>query len=63
MTNLSILRKKQSLTQKDLSIITGISIDQIKSIEIGRREVLKMNAEQYLKYCSALKIDPYSLTE
>lgn len=63
MTNLSILRKNQSLTQKDLSLITGLSLAHIKSIETGRREVLKLNAEQYLKYCSALKIDPYSLIE
>jgi transcriptional regulator with XRE-family HTH domain len=49
-------RKKQGLTQRELSEITGIPISTIQKIEIGDREISRLGAKMLLLLSKALGV-------
>ena len=49
-------RKKQGLTQRELSEITGIPISTIQKIEIGDRDISRLGAKILLLLSRALGV-------
>ena len=54
-------RQSKGITQKDLSVLSGVNIRQIEKIESGYIDVKNITAKNFIALSDALDVDPHSL--
>jgi len=62
-TNLSILRKRSSLSQRELSELSGVPLRTIQQYEQGRKNINKAQAEYLLRLSKVLCCEMHDLLE
>lgn len=56
-------RKSKGLTLNQLSALTGVSVNQIQTVETGKAKPGNMTAKNLLAIAKALNADPWELIE
>lgn len=54
-------RKRQRLTLRKLSILSGVSVTQIQAVETGKSDPGNMSARNLLAIAKALDANPFEL--
>ena len=54
-------RKEMGFTQGDIAEEAGITLQQYKNFEYGRRKIANCSTILALRICAALELDPYEL--